>query len=207
MTSPLLEVPDLINKLCDLNSGKITQITKIGNLNVFLSNNPTSVIHVDVDNRMEKFFRLRPPPKSTWRTAMTTNQSIKLIRIPGNQNTTSTFKNANWNEVSKDIKINLVWILEDLAKSSFLILGTAVSVQFSIVENCPQLRTSISFSSYLAFFISQKPFIILFGMKQPKKFSVLVLSNINESAIERSFSEILHEQFCRRFYLRDSLHA
>ena len=100
-----------------------------------------------------------------------------------------------------------MWILEDLAKSSILILGTAVSVQFSIVENCPQLQTSISFSSYLAFFISQRPFIILFGMVQPKKFSVLVLSNINESAIARSFSEILHEQFCRRFYLRDSLPA
>ena len=100
-----------------------------------------------------------------------------------------------------------MWILEDLAKSSFLILGTAVSVQFSISENHPQLRTSFSFSSYLAFFIRQKPFILLFGMVQPKNCSVLVLSDINESAIERSFSEILHEQFCRRFYLRDSLPA
>ena len=100
-----------------------------------------------------------------------------------------------------------MWILEDLAKSSILILGMTVSVQFSIVENCPQLRTSFSFSSYLAFFISQKPFILLFGMVQPKIRSISVLSDINESAIERSFSEILDEQFCRRFYLRDSLPA
>ena len=91
MTSPLLEDHDLINSLCDLNFRKIVQTTNIEKLEVFLINDPTSVIHVAVDNRVEMFSPLKPPPNSTLRTEMTTNQSIKLIRIPGNQNTTSTF--------------------------------------------------------------------------------------------------------------------
>ena len=65
MISPLLEHQDLTNDLCDLNLRKMVQTRKIENLAVLLSDEPTSVINAAVDNKMGKFVRLRPAPKST----------------------------------------------------------------------------------------------------------------------------------------------